>query len=126
MTRRCAPLCICLLLAAALVTMLAQTSAAAVRMAARGPLTEITICDHAGGASTVRLDGRGMPVDPEEDGCGTRCAACFGPATALLPLRLLPVPPAGAAAPLAMQAPALAAPRPAAVHRARGPPILEA
>ncbi|MGC9448196.1 hypothetical protein [Cereibacter johrii] len=126
MTRRCAPLCICLLLAAALVTMLVQTSAAAVRMAARGPLTEITICDHAGGASTVRLDAKGMPVDPEEEGCGTRCAACFGPATALLPLRLLPVPPAGAAVPLAMQAPTLAAPRPAAVHRARGPPILEA
>lgn len=126
MTRRCAPLCFCLLLAAALVAMLAQTSAAAVRMAARGPLTEITICDHAGGASTVQLDRRGMPVHPEEDACGSRCAACFGPATALLSLCPTLVPPAGAAAPAVTQPPALAAPRPAAVHRARGPPILEA
>ncbi|EGJ19392.1 hypothetical protein RSWS8N_21064 (plasmid) [Cereibacter sphaeroides WS8N] len=126
MTRRCAPLCFCLLLAAALVAMLAQTSAAAVRMAARGPLTEITICDHAGGASTVHLDRKGKPVDPEDEACGSRCAACVGSLAAVLPLRLLLVPPAGSAAPAATQPLAFAAPLPAAVHRARGPPTLEA
>ncbi|AXQ95341.1 hypothetical protein ORIO_17455 [Cereibacter azotoformans] len=126
MTRRLFPLCLCLTLTLALAATLASSAAAAVRMAARGPLVEMVICDHDGGLSRILIDRAGRPVDAEPDGCPASCTACTGTLAAVLPG---PTPAAwakGGPAPDAAAPPPSPAPRPEAVILARGPPLEKA
>ena len=107
----------------ALAAMLASTASAGLRMAAMGPLTEMVICDHKDGASTILIDRAGQPVSPKRDCCDGPCAVCLGAVTAALLPTAAPLGLAAGGASRCLSAPqSVVAPRPEAVNRARGPP----